>query len=46
MKHATGELGDRTARKRGKDRPEPQARAELRQVTEARQAAAKAASKK
>lgn len=46
MKHADGELGDRTARQRGKNRPEPQARAELRQRTEAREAAAKAAKAK
>jgi hypothetical protein len=46
MKQATGELGDRKARVRGKDRVVPQARAEAQQRADAREAAAKAAKSK
>lgn len=39
MKQADGELGDRKARTRGKDRPVPQARAESQAFADARAAA-------
>ncbi len=41
MKHADGELGDRKARTRGKDRPVPQAVAEQAERNAAREAASK-----